>query len=209
NQDLQIEQSVPESVQPEAHQPDLKTPVGSVDLPPPKEIPSPIPPPLLSNISDWNPYNVLPTPEPVDIRPSILKNDTQNNQVILNTTYSGSVGLGGYAIGKDLNITTGPFSITYSVHPNVTSPLLVWTRFTVYDPWQNVIAEEGYNRGYTSDETKTMMIYREGRYYLTIEGEFASVDYTIKTGDPAPAVTRAPIPVEMEGEEEMMMRMQG
>lgn len=175
---------------------------GAMDYPPLEPILVATPTQIQSNVSDWNPYNILPTPLPTLIRPSVLRNDTLKDQIILNATFTGSVGLAGYAWGKDLNITNGPFSITYSVHPNVTSPLLVWVKFTVYDPWQNVIAEEGYNRGYTSEGTKTMIIYREGRYYLTIEGEFASVDYTIKTKDPVPIVTMASVPEEVRVDEE-------
>ena len=106
----------------------------------------------------------------------------------------------GYANGKLLNITKGPFAISYTVHPNVTNPLLVWAKITVSDPWQQVIAEDGYNRGYSSEETKTITVYREGIHYLTIEGEFATIDYSIKTGDPAPEITPAPAPEYYEDE---------
>lgn len=167
------------------------------DFPIQKQTPEPTPTPLISNISDWNPYSILPYPEQPLNHSSIYKNDTPNYRKILNTTYSGTVGLNGYAIGKELNITTGPFSITYTVHPNITSPLNVWVKLTVLDPRQNIISEAGYNRGYPDQETQTMIIYRQGRFYLTIEGDFVSVDYTIKTGDPIPEValvTPAPVP---------------
>jgi len=175
-------------------------------LTPPTVTPSPVPTPLRSNVSDWNPYSVLPTQTPILNHFSILKNDTPNYRKVLNTTYSGSVGLAGNAIGKDLNITTGPFAITYTVHPNVSSPLDVWVKLTVFDPWQNVIAVGGYNRGYPNEETQTITLYHEGRYYLSIEGDFASVDYSIKTGDQSPVSTQNQIPVSSEEifEEEMM-----
>ncbi|MDD1728306.1 MAG: hypothetical protein LUQ50_04450 [Methanospirillum sp.] len=176
------------------------------DLPVPEETPSPTPTPLLSNISDWNPYSMLPTPTPILNHTSILKNDTPNYRKVLNTSYSGSVGLAGNAIGKDLNITTGPFSITYTVHPNISSPRDVWVKLSVFDPWQNVLAVGGYNRGYPNEEIQTMTLYREGRYYLTIEGDFASVDYTIKTGDLVPVNIQNQTPVSSEEmfPEEMM-----
>ncbi|OQA54597.1 MAG: hypothetical protein BWY45_02533 [Euryarchaeota archaeon ADurb.Bin294] len=162
--------------------------------------PDPTPTPIISTITDWNPYEVLPLPEQIGNRTSILRNDDSNTRKILNTTYSASVGLGGYANGKILNITKGPFAISYTVHPNVTNPLLVWAKITVSDPWQQVIAEDGYNRGYSSEETKTITVYREGIHYLTIEGEFATIDYSIKTGDPAPEITPAPAPEYYEDE---------
>ena len=162
-----------------------------------------------SNITDWNPYQVIPTPTPVLNHTSILKNTaTPEYRKILNTTYSGSVGLNGNAIGKDLNITTGPFSVTYTVHPNISSPLNVWAKITIFDPWQNVIAVGGYNRGYPDQETQTITQYREGRYYLTIEGDFAKLDYTIKTGDIVPVITQTPVPASMD-DEELMRMLQG
>lgn len=150
--------------------------------------PEPIPTEPLSNVSDWNAYEVLLYPEIEGVRPSILKNDTTHSRIHLNVTSSGTVALEGYAIGKQLNITHGPFSITFSVHPKIESPLNVWAKITVYDPWQNVIAEEGYNRGYTNEATKTFTVYRTGNYYMSMEGDFATMDYIISTGDPAPYV---------------------
>ena len=167
----------------------------AIDYLPPEEIfipPTPESTPIISTVADWNPYEVLPLPRQIGNRTSILKNDVTNDRKPLNTTFSGSVGLGGYANGKLLNITKGPFAISYTVHPNVTNPLLVWAKITVSDPWQQVIAEDGYNRGYSSEETKTITVYREGIHYLTIEGEFATIDYSIKTGDPAPEITPTP-----------------
>ena len=160
------------------------------------------PTPLISTVSEWNPYEIIPLPDevsnnrdPLKNRPSVLKTDIANNRPSLNTTNSGSVDLTGYAQGKELNITKGPFSITYAVHPKISNPLLVWVTLTVLDSWQNVTAEEGYNREYSSEETKTMTIYREGRYYLIIDGDYATVDYTLKTGDPTPVPPPVPEPV--------------
>ena len=144
-------------------------------------------------MADWNPYEVLPLPKQIGNRTSILRNDDSNYRKSLNTTYSGSVGLGGYANGKLLNITKSPLMFSFTVHPNVTNPLLVWAKLTVSDPWQRVIAEDGYNRGYPSEETKTITVYQEGIHYLTIKGEFATIDYSIKTGDPVPEITPTPV----------------
>ncbi len=155
-----------------------------------------------SNVIDWNPYTVLPPWEPPLNHSSINRDTTYQMSRILNTTYSGSVGLAGFAVGKELNITNGPFSITYTVHPNITSPRDVWVKITIFDPWQQVIAEGGYNRGFPNQETQTMMIYRTGRHYMSIEGEFARVDYVIKTADIGPIVTPSPALYQTENEEE-------
>ncbi len=162
--------------------------------------PEPTPTPQISTVTDWNPYEILPLPNQVNNRTSILRDGTPYYRTFLNSTYTGSANLEGYAIGKVLNITKGPFAITYTVHPKINNPLLVWAKLTVSDPWQRIIAEDGYNRGYSSEESKTMTIYREGVYYLTLEGEFATIDYTLKTGDPAPQVTITAVPEYYEGE---------
>ncbi|WP_319578742.1 hypothetical protein [uncultured Methanospirillum sp.] len=172
---------------------DIQEPPNGVELvsqeqnsPTSKPIPS-------SNVTDWNPYEVLPPWKPPLNHSSILKQpQSQTNLRTLNTSYSGSVDLNASAIGKELNITNGPFSITYTVHPTISSPRDVWVKITIFDPWEQVITDGGYNRGFPSEETQTMKIYREGRYYMSIEGEFASMDYTIKTADPVPVVSSVP-----------------
>jgi len=147
-----------------------------------------------SNISDWDPYKVLPAWEPPLNHSSINRDLTQHNiRQSLNTTYSGTVSLAGFAIGKELIITNGPFSITYTVHPTISSPRDVWVRITIFDPWQQIISEGGYNRGFPNQETQSMIIYRTGRHYMSIEGEFASVDYNVKTTDIVPVETQTPI----------------
>ena len=171
---------------------------------PTEETPSPEPTPLLSNVTNWNPYTILPYPTRVPNNTySYGAYNTPDYPLPLNATYSESVGLNGYAIGKELNITNGPFSITYTVHPNISSPLDVWAKLTILDPWQNSIEEAGYNRGYSNAETQTMIVYREGRFYLIIEGDFLSLDYTLKTRDPLPISTPTPVTEEVPFEEEM------
>ncbi|MDD1728854.1 MAG: hypothetical protein LUQ50_07275 [Methanospirillum sp.] len=177
----------------------------TISIPDPVDVPDPMPqetqiPNLTtivqSNVTDWNPYSVLPPWQPPLNHSSIFRNPTDSTlQQELNKTYSGSVGLAAFAVGKELNVTNGPFSITDSVYPNISSPLDVWVKITIFDPWQQIIAEGGYNRGFPSQETQTMMIYREGRYYMSIEGEFATMDYTIKTADSVPVVSSAPTQV--------------
>jgi len=190
-------------------------PEDDISISDPVDTPDPIPqetessnltPVMQSNVNDWNPYSVLPPWHPSLNHSSINRNPEDSTlRQELNITYSGSVGLAAFAVGKELNITNGPFSITYSVHPNISSPRDVWAKITIFDPWQQIIAEGGYNRGFPSQETQTMMIYQEGRYYMSIEGEFATMDYIIKTADSVPAVssgsTPAPNPAYMREED--------
>lgn len=69
--------------------------------------PEPTPTLVTSTVDDWNPYEVVPLPESTKARPSVLKNDDSNNRQKLNTSFSGSVSLSGYAFGKEMNITKG------------------------------------------------------------------------------------------------------
>jgi hypothetical protein len=173
-----------------------------VQIPDPVDAPDPMPQETQisnlttisqSNVTDWNPYSVLPPWQSPLNHSSIFRNPADSTlRQELNKTYYGSVGLAAFAVGKELNITKGPFSITYTVHPNISSPRDVWAKITIFDPWQQIIAEGGYNRGFPSQETQTMMIYREGRYYMSIEGEFATMDYTVKTADSVPVVSSSP-----------------
>lgn len=151
--------------------------------------PTPIQTPVTSTVSDWNPYEVVPLPESTPARPSVLKNNNSNDRQKLNTSCSGTVSLSGYAIGKEMNITKGPFSLTYSVHPKVNNPILAWVKLTILDPWQHVIAEGGYNHEFSSEATKSVTLYQEGRFFLIFEGDFTTVDYTLKTADPTPVPT--------------------
>nr|WP_319539855.1 hypothetical protein [uncultured Methanospirillum sp.] len=71
-----------------------------------------------------------------------------------------------------------------------------------------MIAQGGFNRGFSSQETQTLTIYREGRFSLIIEGDFISVCYDIKTREPVPVSTQIQTPVSNEKipEEAIMMR---
>jgi hypothetical protein len=163
--------------------------------------PTPTPTPNISNISDWNPYGVIyPVPKQnLGDRETVQEIYNTNNREVLNVTGQGSADLKGYAIGKKLEIIKGPFSLTFSYHPHVNNPILFWAKVTVWDPWLHIIQEDGYNREYSSDGTKTMTIYRNGTYYLTMEGEYVSIDYTLRSGDPTPVPT--PIPEVKPNEE--------
>lgn len=191
----------------QTEQPGLQSYPDQEIPPPPPEPPVITPVPTKPPVSGWDPYQILPSPGPALNHTSILRDDTPIARKTLNTTYTETVRLTGYAIGKELNVTTGPFSVTYTVHPVIDSPRDVWVTVTVYDPWQQIIEQGGYNRGYSNQETQKITIYREGRHYLIIDGAFASVQYSIQTGDPAPVPTRTQEPPGSISEEEMRMRM--
>lgn len=161
--------------------------------------PTPTPTPPLTTVTDWNPYGVVyPPPEPTHgIRKTVQEiYNTPNRPDPLNVTASGSVDPKGYVVGKELNVTKGPFSLTFTYRPQVDNPILYWAKVTVRDPWQRIMAEDGYNHDYSSEGTKTMTIYRNGTHYLTFEGNHITIDYTLRSGDPTPVPTATPVPEE-------------
>lgn len=169
---------------------------------------TPTPTPIISTVEDWNPYERLPPPPIPSIRPSIHKEEVKSTyRIPLNTTHTNTTRLYGYAVGRILNITSGPFSLTFTVTPEVNNPQVTWARYTIEDPWGTVLATEGYDRGYSTDLSKTITLYREGISYLILEGEFVTVDYILKTRDPGPEVTPTPAYSTLTEEEEWMMEM--
>ncbi|MCC7555531.1 MAG: hypothetical protein KO254_05325 [Methanoculleus marisnigri] len=73
------------------------------------------------------------------------------------------------------------FVITFSVTPRHREPG-VYSRLvvTVRDPETlRLIADEGYNGIYGSAREKSIIIYRPGRYIVTLDGHFIDVTVTM------------------------------
>jgi len=159
-----------------------------------------------------------PTPEPTS---SVIQNPT-NRTFNFNPTPRISVGyptppdikdsprsvysehgleLNGTPVSRTLNILNGPFVIDYTLHPRVTDPTYGWVTIQIHDAWENLVADGGYNRNYPSGTSQHLTIYRTGLYYMTMEGNFASVDYTLRTMDPTPNTTPTTPPVPQDEEE--------
>ncbi|WP_319579857.1 hypothetical protein [uncultured Methanospirillum sp.] len=159
-----------------------------------------------------------PTPEPTS---SVIQNPT-NRTFNFNPTPRISVGypappeskvsprsvysehdleLNGTPVSRTLNILNGPFVIDYTIHPRVTDPTYGWVTIQIHDAWENLVADGGYNRNYPSSTSQHLTIYRTGLYYMRMEGNFASVDYTLRTMDPTPNTTPTTPPVPQDEEE--------
>ena len=159
-----------------------------------------------------------PTPEPTS---SVIQNPT-NRTFNFNPTPRISVGypappeikvsprsvysehgleLNGTPISRTLNILNGPFIIDYTFHPRVSDPTYGWVTITIHDAWENLVADGGYNRNYPASTIQHLTIYRTGLYYMTMEGNFASVDYTLRTMDPTPNTTPTTPPVPQDEDE--------
>ncbi len=109
--------------------------------------------------------------------------------------------LNGTPVSRTLNILNGPFVIDYTIHPKITDPTYGWVTIQIHDAWENLVADGGYNRNYPSSTSQHLTIYRTGLYYMTMEGNFASVDYTLRTMDPTPNTTPTTPPVQQDEEE--------
>jgi len=110
--------------------------------------------------------------------------------------------LNGTPISRTLNILNGPFIIDYTIHPKISDPTYGWMTIKVSDAWENLVADGGYNRNYPSSTTQHLTIYRTGLYNMAIDGNFASVDFVLRTMDPTPSMTPTPTPVPDEEEDE-------
>jgi len=101
--------------------------------------------------------------------------------------------LNGTPISRTMNILNGPFVIDFTVHPKISDPTYGWVTIKVSDAWENPVADGGYNRNYPSSTTQHLTIYRTGLYNMTIDGNFASVDFVLRTMDPTPITTPTPV----------------
>lgn len=83
---------------------------------------------------------------------------------------------------RQIYVEKSPFSVRFVVHPK-SNPLVSWAKITVVDPFQNPLYVDGYNREFSSEQTKEFTVYRNGTSLLQISGEAATLDLTINTPD--------------------------
>lgn len=186
----------------------------------PLATPAPKITPQKSNITS----EALPilTPDPYPILHGTLINETPQYRFLDRVPeYEQTYHLRGNATGLLVNVVEGPLYIVYVVSPQLdclvspdscrgsmkvpaTRPYL---KITVRDDQtQEIVAENGYGREYSSDTGKYefsiesrnedgsistttttpgpryIPIYKEGKYHLTIEGNYLDVDLSIITG---------------------------
>ncbi|WP_321504544.1 hypothetical protein [uncultured Methanoregula sp.] len=118
--------------------------------------------------------------------------------------------LRGNATGLVVNVTKGPLLISYDIRPQsdcldkpescrgtmgkpITRPYFT---LTIRNPTtKEIIAVDGYAREYSSAKTnRTVKIFGEGQYHLTLTGNYLDVTLSVTTGDsPRAIVTPAPV----------------
>ncbi|WP_054847437.1 hypothetical protein [Methanoculleus chikugoensis] len=129
------------------------------------------------HLPDPNPCNVTPVPPLTRMdgaKPVAEKTKVFEEQY---TLYHSARGL-------QVDVVDVPFIITFSAtpprhpEPDANSRLVV----TVRDPETlRLIADEGYHGIYGSAREKSIMLYRAGRYIVTLDGRFVDVKVTMGT----------------------------
>lgn len=155
--------------------------------------PAPTPIPTSSVVKVDTPYSDIPDRIP---RQSVyFPGGIEPGRPLLHAVYTEqAIRLQNIPVGRMLDVINGPFDIHYTVHTNTNEPGLPWAVLTVRNPNGTVIAEDGYNRHYTSALSNSFRVYGNGTYHLTLDGEFVTLDLSLFTNDTVtgPVVTMAP-----------------
>lgn len=125
------------------------------------------------------------------------------------------------ASAVEVNVTRGPLVINFRAVPDLNEPRISFARMTVRDlPSRRIVAEEHIDHFPMTDSgeedsagslgevnnLRQVVLFREGRYHITMYGNQAEVDLTIYTGD-SPLLTSTtpgvPDPVLPAEEEEV------
>jgi polyisoprenoid-binding protein YceI len=117
--------------------------------------------------------------------------------------------LRGNATGLTVNVTKGPLLVSFDITPlydcldkpescrgsmakSINRPYFTLTVRNLTT--QEIVAEDGYAREYSSEKTnRTVKIFGEGHYHLTLTGNYLDVTLSVTTGDSprAPVKTAA------------------
>jgi len=98
----------------------------------------------------------------------------------------------GGASGGGTGLRTGPASFVYP-----------YGEVTVIDIVTNAtVAKEGYGCTYSSDKGKTMKVYKDGSFIVTLSGQFIDIKIKITTGSAPVVTTRVPVTYYVPVEEE-------
>lgn len=93
--------------------------------------------------------------------------------------FEGSYGMNYQSIGMRATVEREPFVIEYAVVPKTENPHYAFLICTVRDDGTGTaVIEEGFNRIYSSERTKQIIIRKPGVYHLTWHG--AMLDLTVR-----------------------------
>jgi hypothetical protein len=126
--------------------------------------------------------------------------ETDDNRSVIRTpVYEKSYILRGEAYGLVVNATKGPLIVTYDVTPvydclekpdtcrgTIQTPVnRPYCTITVRDNESHaILAQDGYAREYSSQKSgRRIMIFRDGQFHITVEGNYLTVRISIVTGD--------------------------
>lgn len=130
------------------------------------------------------PGELLPEVNPCGVPTVTLSRIDAKKAIIEKTTvFEEEYSLVYSARGLLVDVIDVPFIITFSVTPRHSEPgaysrLIV----TVRDPETlRLIADEGYNSIYGSEQMKSIKLYQPGRYIVTLDGHFVDVKVEMQT----------------------------
>ena len=122
--------------------------------------------------------------------------------------YTKTYTLAANATGLVVRVDHAPLVISFSINPQndcLTNPdscrgslahpvQRPHFEMTVRDnATRKIVLEDGYGRQFSSDTNRTLKVYREGTYHLTLSGEFLDVSLGIATGaSPRPGDPKNP-----------------
>ena len=144
---------------------------------------------------DENQYETLHAAR-IDQNTAYNPSDMLQNRV---PDYEKTYTLDGNAIGLVVNVAKGPLVIEYNVQPvvdclnnrdscrgSLTSTVnRPYFTITVRDnKTQEIVMQDGYGREYSSETSaRSMTIYGQGQYHITMEGSYLTVSIAIVTGN--------------------------
>jgi hypothetical protein len=129
-----------------------------------------------------------PSEEPLDINTvtrtyTSLCNGACTPEYGLRQVFSATYTMNYQSIGLLATITEEPLVIEFSTSPKHESPHRAFLIITVTDPETGEgIAEDGFNRVYSSESPKQMVIRKPGHYHINLYGALVDVDITILAG---------------------------
>jgi len=190
----------------------------------PDNVPTPT---ITDSVEEFSPQ---PTPDPYPIIHGVRINATPQYSFLTRTPeFTKTYTMGGNAVGLLVNVVHGPLYIEYTINPkydclndpdSCRGTVLVpvnrpYMTITVRDnQTQQIVAENGYAREYSSDtgnyqytntvassdsteagtytsepEPRYIAIYQEGQFQIIMDGDYLDVTISIITGEPPGTLT--------------------
>jgi hypothetical protein len=88
-----------------------------------------------------------------------------------------------HAVAYTVDVAKGPLEIRYRTHAYKETSYDSWVEITVRDADSNeIVAQDGFRRVFSSETEQQMTVRDEGRFHITIQGRWVDVDVAFLTG---------------------------